>query len=172
MAPIDLARGYATLAFKDNDTLEKRLPRLEEDLDQTKGIALAAHGLAAETRARIEDIAIAVRAPSAAMKAAVESARSVPPPPPEKLEVKYTTSPTGTHAIVEQEELERLRKKFDEQEAEKRGAREALAKLLDEEELGRKRAKEKREFWLFVAVLLGTVGGFIAYLLGHFVFKG
>jgi hypothetical protein len=170
MAPIDLARGYATLAFKVNDTMEKRLPRLEADLDQTKGIALAAHGLAAETRARIEDIAIAVKAPSSAMKAAVNSARSVPPPPPEKLEVQYTTSPTGTHLLVKQEELDRLQRKFDNQEAEKRGAREALADLLTKEELDRKRAKASRERWMLIAVVLGTAFAIATYALEHLAF--
>lgn len=164
MAPIDLARGYAALASEVNHTLQVRLSKFEADLDETRGIALAAHGVASETRARVEDIAVAVRAKPVA--------RISVPPPTEKLEIKYTESPTGTHAIVDNKELERLQKKFAEKEAEERGAKEALQKKLDEEEIERKRAKEKREFWLFVAVILGTAGGFIAYLLGHFVFKG
>jgi hypothetical protein len=63
MAPLDLARGYATLAFELHETLKNRLDEFEKGLKEAQGMALAAHGLIVETRDRIEDIAAALKIP-------------------------------------------------------------------------------------------------------------
>jgi len=164
LSPLDLARGYASLAFKVNDALGKKIPELQADLDQTKGIALAAHGIAAETRARVEDIAVAV-------KAAPIKTRSIPPPPlTEKLEIQYSPTPTGTHYQIEHEELERIQRKIAEKEAEERGAKEALIKLQAQEEWSEKRAERTRNKYLFVMAILVPIVGAITYVFEHFVF--
>lgn len=171
----DTSRRYANALIQVNEVLQKRLPKIEGELDEIRGIALAAHGVSSRVEGRIEDIAAAVKAPSLAMKAAVASARSIPPPPPEKLEINYNPSPTGSHFTVDQKELERLQKKFDEQEAEKRGAREALTAKLQEddrkEELQRKRNKEFRDRVLFIGAILSTAGAALLWVLEHVVLK-
>jgi hypothetical protein len=160
--PIALARAYATLAFNVNQQLNVRLRDLEKEVDETKGVALAAHGLATEIRARLEDVAITVKARAGAT-------RSVPPPPPtEKLEINFSPSDTGTHVQLTNAEIRRLQAKFTEKEAEERGAKAALQEKLDNEELDRKRAKAQREKWIFIAVILSTIGGAIVYAVDHF----
>lgn len=163
MAPIDLARGYATLAVRVSDALDKKIPELEASIDETKGIALAAHGIAAETRSRVEDIAVAVRAPPAKI-------RSVPPPPlTEKLEVRVSQSPTGSHYVMDHDELERLQTKIREKEAEERGAKEALVQLQQQEELRDKREERTRNKYLYyMAILVPVITG-LTYLIEHFV---
>jgi hypothetical protein len=173
---------YANALIEVKDALNKRLPKIEEQLGEAHGIALAAHGIASRLESRLEDIAEAVKAPSLAMKAAVASARSIPPPPPEKLEINYNPSPTGSHFTVDQKELERLERKFAEQEAEKRGAREALAARLAEEdrkreeddrkeELQRKKNKEFRDRVLFVGAILSAAGALATWFIEHVVLK-
>jgi len=163
MAPIDLARGYATLAFKVNDNLEKKIPELEAAIDETKGIALAAHGIAGRVEARLEDVARAVGAPPL-------KTRSVPPPPlTEKLEVRVSQSPTGSHWVMDHAELSRIQEKIKEKEAEERGAKEALVALQQREELQEKREERTRNKYLFyMGILIPVVTG-LTYLIEHFV---
>jgi len=157
--PIELARAYASLATTMSEMLGKRLAKLESELDEVKGIALASHGIAADVRSRLEDIAASVKAPVR---------RASPMGPPQKFEIEYVPTETGTHALVEQKEIDRWKQKWDDKEAEERGAKAALLQLQAEEELNRKRAKAKREFWLFIAALLGLAGGTITYVIEHF----
>jgi hypothetical protein len=56
LAPIDLARGYATLAFELHEVLNKRLDGFEKELSEIRGIA--AFGVR-----RIEEIAEALNVP-------------------------------------------------------------------------------------------------------------
>ena len=56
LAPIDLARGYATLAFELHEVLNKRLDGFEKQLSEVRGIA--AFGVR-----RIEEIAAALNVP-------------------------------------------------------------------------------------------------------------
>ena len=163
MAPLDLARGYAGLAFRVNHTLDQKLPQLQAELDETKGISLAAHGIASRIESRMEDVARAVGAVPA-------KTRSIPPPPlTEKLEIKLSPSPTGSHWVMDHEELARVQEKIREKEAEERGAKEALIKLQQQEELNDKREERTRNKYLFyMAILVPVITG-LTYLIEHFV---
>jgi hypothetical protein len=163
MAPLDLARGYAGLAFRVNHTLDQKIPQLQAELDETKGISLAAHGIAARIESRMEDVARAVGAVPA-------KTRSIPPPPvTEKLEVRVSPSPTGSHWVMDHEELARVTGKIREKEAEERGAKEALIKLQQQEELNEKRKEQTRNKYLFYMAMLVPIVGAITYVLEHFV---
>jgi hypothetical protein len=163
MAPIDLARGYAGLAFRVNHTLDQELPKLRAELDETKGISLAAHGIAGRVEARLEDVARAVGA-------APVKTRSIPPAPlTEKLEVQVTQSPTGTHWVMDHAELARVQEKIREKEAEERGAKEALIKLQAQEELRAKSEERTRNKYLFYMGVLVPIVGAITYVFEHFV---
>ena len=164
MAPLDLARGYAGLAFRVNHTLDQKIPLLQAELYETKGISLAAHGIAAETRARLEDVARAVGAVPA-------KTRSVTPPPlTEKLEVRVSQSPTGSHWVMDHAELARIQEKIREKEAEERGAKEALVQLQQQEDLRAKNDERTRNKYLFYMAMLVPVITGLTYVFEHFVF--
>jgi len=169
LVPDDLARAYADVALGYN----KRLPEIEAKIDGLEGHFLAAHGLAAaalqqsrENALRIEDIAAAVKAKpkfSSGQMAAV----SVPPPSP-PIEIRARRTPTGSQWIVDGEELEKLKLKISEKEAEERGAKEALAQKEAQELLDNARRKERRDRILFAVAVLTPIVSAAVYSLGHF----
>jgi hypothetical protein len=161
LAPADLLRGYANIAARVNH----ELPKLTAKLDEVHGISLAAHGLASEVKVRLEDLKARIEDVAAAVKAAPTS-RSLPPPS-ERLEINFSPSKTGSHALVENAEIQRLQAKFAEKEALEKGAREYAAKLEKDEEQSRKREKASRERFLFVLVVIGTLASVVTYVVDH-----
>ncbi len=172
----EIARAYANLAVN----LHNRLPALEARigdqaarlaarLDEVHGVALASHGLVSRLAIRVEEIALRVgakRTYSSGTMAAVTGPTSVPSP--ETLEIRTTTTKTGRHMIIDADELERLRTRFAEKDAEERGAKEALAQLRLEEEHRESLADSQRKrvaFWVLCATAVCSAA---AWALGHF----
>ena len=70
LAPDDLTRAYADIAFGYNQRFPVELKKVHDRIDETNGIALGAHGLNSKTARevemltqRIEDIAQHLKAP-------------------------------------------------------------------------------------------------------------
>jgi phage shock protein A len=155
LAPEDLARGYADVAFG----YHKRLPALEASIEEVRSIAIASHGMHARLAQRIEDVASAVKA---GPPTTVPTVTTEPP-----FELRYHATATGSHVTIEVNELERMKTKFAEREAEERGAKEALAELHATEERRAKQAKETREKVTLVLALVLAVCSAAAWALGH-----
>lgn len=153
MAPHDLARAYAEIAFG----YHQRLPKLEARADRFERRMEHA-------QERLDAICEAVKA----------KPRPIIPPASMRhpsIDVDYEVSPTGTHAKVSLEELDRLRAKMDEREARERGAREALDALRAEQKEAREIEQSRRGRWTFIILVLGTLASAGAYALGHFTLE-
>lgn len=169
LAPGDLARAYADIATG----YHSRLPGIEERLDELHGNFLAAHSVASaalrqsrELSLRLEDVAVAVKA-KRSFSSGQMAAVSIPPPSP-PIEIRAKRSPTGSQWVVDAEELEKLKAKIAEKEAEERGAKEALAQKEAQEVLDNARRKEVRDRVLFAVAILAPLATALAYALGHF----
>ena len=178
----EIARAYADLAMD----LHRRIPALEARmtshgarLDEVHGVALASHGLVSRLTIRVEEIALRVGAKRslssgsfAAYRGGVTGAANDQGPSsipsPQSLEIRTTTTKTGRHMIIDADELDRLKAKFAEKDAEERGAKEALAQLRLEEGHRESLAESRRKtvaFWLLLATAVCSAG---AWALGHF----
>lgn len=172
LAPPDLARAYADVAFG----YHKRLPELEERIDKAHGVAIAAHAVNTDTQiilqrlvARVEDVALATKAKrtTSGQMAAV----SVPPSSGPIVLPKTTPSKTGSHQIVPTDEFNELVAKLREKDAEDRGRALAQAQERADAEWEMKISKARFEKWSFILAVLafaGTIGGGIGgWVLAH-----
>ena len=177
LAPENLARAYADVAMGFN----RRLPELERKvenanarLDHVHGITLASHGLISSLTMRVEDIASKVGATRTTSPSAFPLAYS----PPEPLEIHTVSSKTGSHQLIEHEELERLRVKWMEKEAEERGAKQALADLQTQQAFAEQqraaneasdlaRSKDRREKLTLALTILVAVFTLAGWAFGH-----
>lgn len=170
MAPEDLARAYADVAMGYN----RRLPELQrqhlklgERVDTVHGIAIASHGLISKLALRVEEIALAVKAPRTYSSGSFPAVTA----PALPLEIRTKASKTGSHYLIDNDELDRLKAKFAEKEAEERGAKEALQQLQAAEEIRESRAKSTRERWAFVIAIIAAVCAAIGWALAHVSLK-
>jgi hypothetical protein len=156
-----LAKRYGSIA--------ERVYHFEGQLDAVHGIALAAHGVASRVERRLEDVAHAVKAkrgtpiPPAFM--------SDPPPPPgevDEIEASFNVSPTGTHFVVTDREMQRIKAQWAEKEARARGAREYAQKLKENaEEDDRKMKRLQRNVLFAIGIAVPFFTG-LGYCLEHF----
>lgn len=171
LAPENLARGYADIAMgyhRSLPELKMQIKELSERIDTVHGIAIASHGLHSRNASRIEDIAVKVNAGPRSFSSGSFAAVSVPPKP---LEIRTRASQTGNHVVVDNDEIEKIKTKFAEMEAEKRGATEALQALQIEEDARIKRENNTRNRWAFVIMIVLGVGGFAGWALAHISIK-
>jgi hypothetical protein len=196
-AASEIARAYANLAFDLHNripALEAQQRAQGARIDEIHGIALASHGLYSKLALRVEDIALAVRAKrtfsSGMMRAvspvaggagaananglggvggvamAVNGPTSVPAP--ESLEIRTTSTKTGRHMIIDADELERLKSKWAEKDAEERGAKAALEQHRLDEAYRETLAESQRRRWGFYLLVAGAVCSVAAWAIGHF----
>ena len=167
LAPENLARAYADVAVgyhRKLPTLEKAIQDVDNRVSTVHGIALSAHGMMARMERRIEEIGFAVRAkrtfPSGSYPAV-----SVPSQP---LTIRTRgPSQTGSHFLIDTDELDRLKAKFAEKEAEERGAKEALQMKEEEDQRREEKAESTRKRWGFYIGILVLVCSGAGWALGH-----
>lgn len=164
----DIARAYADIAMGYN----KRLPELEKKVQQllerhetTSAIAISSQGLVSQLALRVEDIALRVRAPRTYSSGSMAAVSAAPPAPP--LEIKTGASKTGSHATIEFEELDRLKAKWAEKEAEERGAKEEAARLQAELLYEQAMSKANREKWGFILAVAVALCGAVWWAVVH-----
>jgi hypothetical protein len=182
----EIAQAYANLAFDLHNripTIEARMTAQDARLDGVHGVALASHGLVSRLALRVEDIALRVGAKRTFSSGSFAAANSNgaaaggpvsgagaagPVTVSEPLEIRTTQTKTGRHMIIDSDELDRLRTRFAEKDAEERGAKEALAQYRLDEQYRESLAESKRKrvaFWVLLATAICSAA---AWALGHF----
>jgi hypothetical protein len=155
-----LARRYGTIA--------ERVYHFEGQLDAVHGIALAAHGVASRVESRIEDIAAAVKAKRGAPIPPAFMSNPPPPPGSDSFEMRFNPTDTGTHVIMTDREVQKLKDYVSEQQAQQRGARIYAQELKDKSEDSDRRSKRFQRNVLFVLGVAGPILVFVGYCLEHF----
>ncbi len=143
IVPEDLARYYADVAIGYN----RRLPAIEQEQRDARAFLEALNRSISNLTIRLEDIARAVKAaPRSTVSGQMPAvtALSVPPVPLEQ-HLKGTATMTGSQILIPVEELRKLEAEIREQQAEERGAKEALAEADAAAERAERKEKAFRE---------------------------